>query len=321
MKQYAVISSGTDNSGINAAIRAIVRTAASKGARVHGIRWGFRGLLENQISLLTSRDVSGKIGKAGCFLGTNKPEGIDQRAIQTCVNNLKKKNIDGLVLVGGNNSINLTKYIIEAGLPVVAIPSAIQDDVYGTDIALGVDSAVNNIVKYIDKIRGNDSRDRTFIVQVEGRQCGTLAIRSALVSGADFCLVPERPSEDLNSLVKKMQYFTLKGKDQCITIMANGWKPGLDKLVEYLQSKESETDLLVRTSVLGFVQRGGPPTGYDRILGTKMGNAAILNLLEDKSGVMVGIQNNNIVNVPLEDVWGKLKPIDPKMLELFKLTR
>ncbi|OHT04657.1 Phosphofructokinase family protein [Tritrichomonas foetus] len=319
----AVVSSGTDNSGINGAIRAVVRTAASKGVKVFGVRWGYRGFIDNQMSILTSRDVSGKIGKAGCFLGTAKPHKVlTDESIQVAIKNCKKQNITGIIVIGGLGSLQTSRKFIEQGMNVIGIPSTIQDDIAGTDISLGVDSAVNNIVKCIDKIRGSSSsRDRTFLVEVEGRECGSLAIRSALVSGADFCLIPERPAKDMTKLTRRMAEFSLKGKNQCLTILSTGWKPGIDELTQFLQEHQHETDLYVRNTVLGYVQRGGAPTGYDRILGTHMGSRAVTELIEGKSGRMVALKGNKIESVPYEEALDQKKVIDPALFTLFKTTR
>ena len=319
---FAVVSSGTDNSGINGAIRAIVRTAAAHNARVAGIRWGFQGLLQNQMSFLTSRDVSGKIGKAGCFLGTAKPQGIlTDQTMDQAVKILKKKKITGLIVIGGLNSLKESRKFIEHGIKVIGIPSTIQDDINGTDIALGVDSAINNVMRCVDRIRGSSSsRERSFLVQVEGRSCGMLAIRSALVTGADFCLIPERPCADMSRLTQRMAEFSLKGKNQCITIVSSGWKPGIDSLAEYLSQHEKDTDLIVRKTVLGYVQRGGAPTGYDRILGTQMGHLAVMELLQNQTGKMIATKNNKIVSVPLDEI-DRPREINPDFLAAFKLTR
>lgn len=321
---FAVVSSGTDNSGINSAIRAIVRTAAANQVRIAGINWGFQGLCQDQIKFLTSRDVSGKIGKAGCFLGTAKPQGLfsNQKTLEIAVNNLKKRKITGLVVIGGLNSLRESRKLLDYGIKVIGIPSTIQDDVPGTDISLGVDSAVNNIVKCVDRIRDStSSRERTFLVQVEGRSCGSLAMRAALSTGADFCLVPERPCEDMSRLAKKMAEFSLMGKKQCITIISSGWKPGINTLATYLKEHEKDTDLVVRKTILGYVQRGGAPTGYDRILGTKMGNRAMTELLAGETGKMIALRNSELLSVPFSEVLDEKRIIDPKLTEIFKNTR
>lgn len=325
MKNIAVVSSGTDNSGVNGAIRAIVRGAASHDARVFGIRWGFGGLVNDQLTRpLTSRDVSGKIGKAGCFLGTAKPHGIlTPENVKIAIDNLHRRNIDKMIVIGGYRSLTAAQVFAKNGIHLVGIPSTIQDDIPGTDIALGVDSAVNNIVKCIEKIRSSSSsRDRSFLIQVEGRECGSLALRAAFVSGADYCLIPERPYDDSMERLKHLiEEANLKGKQQVITIIAAGWRPGTEALARYLEQAENETDLHVRTTVLGYVQRGGPPSGFDRLLGTEFGYGAVKAIIDGKDDIMMGVRNGQIVHVPFSEVIGVKKELDKKLFEAFRLTR
>lgn len=319
----AVLSSGTDNSGINGAIRAAVRTAVSNNVQVFGVKRGFRGLIENDMAPLTSRDVSGKIGKAGCFLGTEKPHNLlTPENIDKAVQNCNAKNIKGLVVIGGFGSLLSSRKFINKGLKVIGIPSTIQDDVPCTDISLGVDSAVNNITKCLDKIRAStSSTNRCFLVQVEGKVCGSLAILAGLTSGADFILTPEKPTENLSEISKKMSEINLKGKEQCLAVISAGWKPGIDKLAEFLEQHVDETDLQVRKTVLGYVQRGGSPTGFDRLMGTEMGNMAVKELIAGSTGKMIAIQNNQFVSVPFEDLLSRPKKIDEKLIDLFNFTR
>ena len=322
MKNIAVLSSGTDNSGINAAIRAVVRSGSTYKTRVFGASWGFRGLYEGRFQCLTSRDVSGKIGKAGCFLGTGRPEGwVTPENMPQMLNTLKKNNISGIIVIGGKTSLKLSQKFVESGIQVIGIPSTIQDDIVGTDIALGVDSAVNNILKCVERIRSCDSsRDRTFVVQVEGKTCGSLALRSAVSCGADVVLVPEIPCNDLSIVSKQLMDANLRGKTQVITLISSGWKPGIDALTEYLSKHMDETDLLVRESVLGYVQRGGSPTGFDRLLGTRFGNEAMKAIHDGETGKMVALKDNEISLVSFSELF-KEKPVDQNLINLFNSTR
>lgn len=323
MNTIAILSSGTDNSGINGAIRAAVRTAVANKIQVYGVKRGFQGLIENDMAPLLSRDVSGKIGKAGCFLGTAKPHNLLTPAnIDKAVKNCLDKNIKGLVVIGGFGSLLSSRHFIDRGLKVIGIPSTIQNDIPCTDISLGVDSAVNNITKCLDKIRAStSSTNRVFLVQVEGKECGSLAVLAGLTSGADFILTPEKPTEDLSEISKKMAEINLKGKDQCLAVISAGWKPGIDKLAEFLEKHVNETDLAVRKTVLGYVQRGGSPSGLDRLLGTEMGNMAVKELMAGNSGQMIAIQNNHFVSVPYEECLSKSREIDEKLIDLFNFTR
>ena len=323
MTSVAIVSSGTDNSGINGAIRAIVRGAIAGKAKVFGVRWGYGGLVRNEMVGLTSRDVSGIIGKAGCFLGTAKPQGVlTPENVETALKNMKARNIDRMIVIGGLNSLMASEVFMKNGINVIGIPSTIQDDIPGTDIALGVDSAVNNIVKCIDKIRVSGSTtNRSYLIQVEGRSCGSLALRCAFTSGADWCLIPERPCDDnMDHLAEIMAEANLAGKRQCLTVVAAGWKPGIEELQKFLETKQKETDLYVRTTVLGYVQRGGAPSGFDRTLGTEMGYCAIKELLNDKTAAMVALKDGKIVAIPFTEVFGQKKELDQTLFDMFKIT-
>jgi len=323
MKNIAILSSGTDNSGINAAIRSIVRSASSMKMKIYGVNWGYRGLIDNSIHCLTSRDVSGKIGKAGCFLGTGRPEGcFVPENIPKMMETIKKNNIHGLIVIGGRTSLIHSQKFVDMGIPVIGIPSTIQDDIVGTDICLGVDSAVNNIVKYVDKIRSCEfSRDRTFIVQVEGKTCGSLALRSAIACGAEICLVPEQPCDDISVIARDLADASMTGKTQVLTMVSSGWKPGVKALSDYLVEHMEETDLLVRETVLGYVQRGGSPTSYDRLLGLRMGFEAVKAISEKESGKMIGLRNNEFLRVPFSEFLANDKPMDKALMNLFHLSR
>jgi 6-phosphofructokinase 1 len=321
MKRIALLSSGSDNSGINGAVRAIVRSAAHHSIQCFGINWGFRGLYDDNISLLTSRDVSGKIGKAGCFLGTARPENcLQDDQMQVVLRNLNKKSIEGLIVIGGGGSLALSQKLANAGVPVVGIPSTVQDDIPGTDACLGVDSALNNIMRSVDHIRSCDSsRNRSFLVEVEGRESGSLAIKAAIVTGCELVLVPEIKSE-LDVIAKKMADANLGGKTQCITIVSAGWKPGFDALSRYLESHENETDLAVRRTILGYIQRGGSPTSFDRLLGTEMGAKAVEALLEKQTSHFIAVKDNALVPVPYTELIGKKKPLAEHYSQMFDLT-
>lgn len=323
MKHIGVLSSGTDNSGVNGAIRAIVRSAGKSGVRVSGIKWGFPGLVENQLTSLMSRDVSGKIGKAGCFLGTGRPDDcFTDEKIDQMVKNIKKNNIEGLIVIGGDRSIRYSQKLIDAGIPIVAIPSTIQDDIAGTDICLGVDSACNNIIQCIERIRScESSKERTFLVSVDGKRCGMLALRAAISSGAEVCLTPENSVEDVSEIAKTLAEASMTGKPQTIAVVSMGWKPGVEVLAQYLEKHMDETDLLVRSTILGYVQRGGAPTGFDRLLGTNFGSLALDTIIRGESGKMVALRNSEYTTVDFKDVIGHKRELDQKMLKLFDMTK
>ncbi|EAY20792.1 Phosphofructokinase family protein [Trichomonas vaginalis G3] len=322
MKRIAVLSSGRDVSGANAAIRSIVRMGGKYGMHVFGITGGFRGLYEDYIAALTSRDVSGKIGKASSFIGTSHAfEYLEDSKIQRCLANLNKRSIEGLIVVGGGGSFAHSRVLADKGVPIIGIPASIQDDVVGTDICLGVDTAVNNIMDCIDHIRSCDSsRNRSFLVQVEGRHSGNLAARSALVTGAEICLIPEHNGRPLEEIYQKVQKSLDTGKTQCITIVSSGWKPGMKALANYIEDKDKENDLIIRQTILGYIQRGGSPSGFDRLLGTRMGAAAVEALNAGNKNHFISLQNSKLEVIPIEDTVGKYRPVDPALFEMIKST-
>ncbi|OHT06660.1 Phosphofructokinase family protein [Tritrichomonas foetus] len=325
MKRIAVLSAGTDNPGINSAIRSITRTAVAKGCEVYGVQWGFRGLIEDHFVKLNSRKVSGIIGKPGSFLGSSKSTVINShQQLSQCLANLNKKSIEGLIVIGGGGTLAASTQFIENGKAVIGIPSTVQDDVNGTDICLGVDTAVNTIMNCVDHIRSCDSsRNRSFLVEVVGRESGLLAMRAAIVSGAEFVCVPENPCTspgDLEKLAQQIQDSTSrKSKTQCICLISRGWKPGIKTLSNYLSEKMGESDLKVRETILGHLQRGGQPSAYDRILGTKFGHAATMALLEGRNNEFVALKGNEVVLVPMSEALGKVKPMN-NLMNLFSLT-
>ena len=322
MKAIGVLTTGRDVSGANAAIRAVVRKAKRAGVRCFGVYNGFNGLIDGDIKRLTSRDVSGKIGKASSFLGSSfQYNFFKEETVKKMIQNLQKNSIDGLIIIGGSGAFKWSTSLSKHGVPIVGVPATIQDDVVGTDICLGVDSAVNNIMQCVDHIRSCDSsRNRSFLVQVDGNVSGSLAARAALVTGAEMLLIPERSTNDLESIAKQMSKGLDAGKTQCITLLSSGWKPGIDALSKFLEEHEKETDLLVRRTILGYVQRGGSPTGFDRLLGTRMGSAAVDALLEGNRDHFIGIQSEKLVRVPFTETLDKVRYADKNLLNLLENT-
>lgn len=319
MKSIGILTSGGDNAGLNALIRSATHHAISKNINLVGVRRGYLGLIEGKFLPLTSRTVSGIIGTGGTFLGTARlPEWREPKVRREAIRNLNKNGIDGLVVVGGNGSLSGAYNLHKDGFPVIGIPGSIDDDVNGTEICLGVDTALNIIIEAIDRIRDcASSIQRAFVVEVMGRDSGALALMSAAACAAEVCLVPEVPSPGFDVIAKKVNGAYTAGKSHAIIVVAEGWKPGADELVKYLNSKQEETGFDVRTTVLGYTQRGGAPTYIDRYWGSRMGSAAVDALLEGESGKMVGVQKGNIALIPLSNVFGKLKPLDTKLSELY----
>ncbi len=321
MKRIGVLTSGGDGPGLNACIRAVTRQALKQGAEVMGVRWGYQGLVQNDMQLLNSRDVGGIMGRGGTFLGTARcPEFQDIKVRRTAIRHLNQNGVEGLVVIGGNGSLTGGLKLHEMGFPVVGIPASIDNDISNTDIAVGVDTALNTILDAIDKIKDTaSSHKRAFLIEVMGRDAGYLALQSGLAGGAEMILVPEREGPALETIGEQVVDSYMRGKGYCIIIIAEGWKPGTQKVTEYLRSRKEDLGFDVRVTVLGHLQRGGRPSVFDRTMGTRMGSVATEALLNGESGVMVGLQGNQLQLVSLEDAVSQLKPLDPRLLELSEI--
>ncbi len=313
MKRIGVLTSGGDCSGMNAAIRAVVRTALSRGLEVYGIRQGFIGLLDRLIEPMDSRSVSGIVQRAGTILQTARCEEFKyDRGQEQAVRNIEEFGLDGLVVIGGNGSMAGALALANRGVPVVGIPGSIDNDLYGTDMSVGTDTALNTIVSMVDIIRDTaSSHDRAFIIEVMGRDSGYLALVSAIASGAEAVIIPEMPF-DLDSIANKLFERYKAGKTNSIVIVAEGAASAytIERKLKNRIGYES------RISVLGHIQRGGVTTVFDRLLASKFGMNAITGLLEGQSGVMTALQSNQYVFAPLENVVTNKKKINQKLLDL-----
>lgn len=318
MKTIGVLTSGGDAPGRNACIRAATRQAIKAGVTVYGVRWGYAGLIRDDIISLTTRDVGGVLGKGGTFLGTARcPEFADIKVRRTALRHLNQRGIEGLVIMGGNGSLSGALALHEMGFPVIGVPNSIDNDINGTDMAVGVDTALNTIVDAIDKIKDTaSSHQRAFLIETMGRNSGYLALAAGLAGGAELILVPEREGPTLEKIAQIVADAYVRGKGHCILVIAEGWKPGTQAVAEYLEARTEELGFDVRVTVLGHVQRGGRPTVFDRLLATRMGAFAASSLLAGESGKMVGLQGNNLVLVPLQDAVGSQKPLNPQLLNL-----
>jgi 6-phosphofructokinase 1 len=231
---------------------------------------------------------------------------------------MNRSQIEGLIVIGGNGSLTGANDLAKDGFPVIGIPGSIDDDVYGTDVCLGVDTALNIIIEAIDRIRDcGSSIQRAFVVEVMGRDCGALALMAAAATGADYVLIPEIKSPPLIEIANKMLEAYMKGKPHAIVVVAEGWKPGAAEMVKFLQKEQDRIGFDVRPTVLGYTQRGGSPGYRDRMYGTVMGLAAVDALLSGETGKMVGIVEGKVTLVPLKEIVGKLKPISSELLKRY----
>jgi len=314
MKRIAVLTSGGDAPGMNAAIRSIVRVGFSRGLEVIGVFEGYRGLIQKNFKQLLPRDVSGLLEEGGTFLLSSRSEEFkDENNQEVAIKNLKESRIDGLIVIGGNGSQTGSLALFRKGFPVVGVASTIDNDLWGTDYTIGFDTAVNTAIEAIDKIRDTaTSHSRTFIVEVMGRDRGFIALEAGLASGADIVLVPERKF-DIDKIVENIEKGLEKKKKHHMILTAEG---AIHAQELQAKIKEKLPELDVKYSVLGYIQRGGAPTRFDRIIATMFGAEAVDLLMNGNSGYVVGIKDNHITHIPIEDAVKKYKEIN---YELYKI--
>ena len=317
MNRIAVLTSGGDAPGMNSAIRAVVRSGVSRGWQVFGVRNGFQGLMEGKMSEMGARDVGGIIQKGGTIIGSARCEEFKTVAgQQRAVRSLNEFGIEGLVVIGGNGSQTGTLALHKMGFPVVGIASTIDNDLVGSDITIGVDTALNIAIEAIDRLKiTGTSHQRGFLVEVMGRNCGYLALMSAIAGGAEAVVIPEI-EKDPAEIASTLRTAYRRGKSHAIVVVAEGAKYNAHKLEDYFHQQEDVTGFALRVTVLGHVQRGGTPSAADRILASRLGSGATECLELGKFGVLVGWIDGKIATTPLEDVVGKVKKIDVGLFEL-----
>ncbi|MBN1596356.1 6-phosphofructokinase [candidate division FCPU426 bacterium] len=314
MKTIGVLTSGGDAPGMNAAIRAVVRSATDRKCKVIGIRRGYWGLIESDFEPHHSRTVGGIINRGGTILRTVRcPEFKAKQYRERAYKNIMAAGLDALVVIGGNGSATAANVIHrEMGLPVAVVPASIDNDVYGTEDTVGFDTAVNTAVEAVDKIRDTaTSHERIFVVEVMGRHNGFIALEVALGCGAEAVLVPEIPYH-LQQVCWTLMRGHKRGKFSSIIIMAEG--AGASQQI--VQQIKKITRLRVRLSVLGYIQRGGSPTAHSRLLAARLGNAAVRNIMAGYKSHLAGIMKGQIVTVPLQRVATKRKRIDRSIYTL-----
>ena len=302
IKKIGVLTSGGDAPGMNAAIRAVVRSCSYHGISCAGIFRGYQGLIENDIEELGARSVQNIINKGGTFLKSARskdfktPEGREK-----AFTNLKNADIDALVVIGGDGTFTGgLLFASEYDIPVVGIPATIDNDISGTDFTIGYDTALNTVVEAIDKIRDTaSSHNRLFLVEVMGRDAGAIALNSGIGAGAEEILIPEE-DQGIERLISSLQRSRKSGKTSSIIVVAEGDKSGKNifELAEYIG--ETLEDYDIRVSVLGHIQRGGAPSCFDRVLGSKLGVGAVDAILRGEKNIMVGIYHQKVITVSLK---------------------
>ncbi len=317
MKRVAVLTSGGDAPGMNAAIRSVVRAGIAQGWEVYGVHHGYLGLMNGEYRNMTSRDVAGIIQQGGTILGSARAlefktiEG-QQRALRA----LHQRGIEGLFVIGGNGSQTGAAALHKLNFPVVGIASTIDNDLYGSDITIGVDTALNIALEAIDRLKVTAaSHERAFLVEVMGRDCGYLALMAGIAGGAEAICIPEidtKPEQVAQMLTDAYK----RGKSHGLVVVAEGAKYSAAQMAEYFKTNQEEIGFELRSTTLGHVQRGGAPTAYDRLLATRLAAHAVKVMARGESGVLVGTIGGKMTATPYEEVIGKHKPIDPELYEM-----
>lgn len=319
MKRIAVLTSGGDAPGMNAAIRAVVRTGIAKGWDVFGVQHGYAGLMSGEIRQLSPRNVGGIIQQGGTVLGSARaPEFKEVEGRTRALRELNQRGIEGLVVIGGNGSQTGANALSEMGFPVVGVASTIDNDLYGSEITIGVDTALNIALEAIDRLKITaSSHQRAFLVEVMGRDCGYLALMSGIAGGAESIVIPEMPVEP-EQIAKELHLAYERGKAHAIIVVAEGAKYNATRLAEYFDNHREELGFELRATILGHIQRGGMPGAFDRLLATRLGAAATRCLERGETGVLVGLNKGQITTTPLKEVVANKKSIDLSMIELAK---
>jgi 6-phosphofructokinase 1 len=313
--KIAVLTSGGDAPGMNAAVRAVARTAFARRWEVVGIEAGYKGLLEARFCTLGNRGVGGILQRGGTVLGTARSTQFATREGQElAASRLQKAGVEGLVVIGGEGSLSGALRLQERGVKVVGIPATIDNDVFGTDSAIGVDTALNAALEAIDRIKDTaSSHQRAHVVEVMGHRCGYLALMSGIAGGAEVVLIREfetTPQEIMQAFSRSWK----QGKPHFIVVAAEGAPLSAEDIHKYINDTEGAFES--RLTVLGHVQRGGSPTAFDRILASRMGTAALKALWEGKSGVMIGLRGRRTEYVGLNEVVGQVRPLDADLYEM-----
>lgn len=318
--KIGVLTSGGDSPGMNAAIRAVVRTGIYHGLEVYGIMRGYQGLIEDDIFRMEGRSVANIIQRGGTILKTARcKEFFDKPGRKIAYENLKRRGIDGLVIIGGDGSFRgACKFSQEYDIPCIGIAGTIDKDINGTDFTIGFDTAVNTAVEAIDKIRDTmDAHDRIFIIEVMGRDAGYIALHSGIATGAENILVPERKT-NMNDIIQSLQEKERRKKLVNLIVVAEGDEfGGATEVAKVL--KESLPKAEIRVCILGHIQRGGSPSCIDRLIASRMGYHAVESLMMGRHNVFVGILNNKMHYIPLENAVKNKSKIGEEWMKIVKI--
>jgi len=318
MKRIAVMTSGGDAPGMNAAVRAVVRSAIDQSIEVFGIRQAYQGLLAGDITLMNSREVSGILQRGGTVLQTARNEEFKTPPGQKKARRrLAEHGIEGVIVIGGDGSLRGALALHRLGIPVIGIPASIDNDIWGTDTSIGVDTALNTILDAVDRLRDTaTSHSRAFVVEVMGRDCGYLAVMAGILGGAEIVVTPEN-GVSMGEIAVALESAYMRGKSHAIAILAEGAPYQGPELARFLSKQHSGFE--IRLTILGHTQRGGSPTAFDRLLATRMGVYAVELLLAGERGQMVARLGRDQVPVPLEKCATRTRQITPEYFDLARV--
>lgn len=322
MKRIGIITSGGDSPGMNAAVRAVIRTACINGIEVYGFNRGYKGIHEKDYVVMNRFSVSNIIQQGGSILYSSRfPEFKDRAIREECYANLRELGIEGFVACGGDGTLRGAQNMVdESGIKAVGLPGTIDNDLAGSDYTIGYDTALNTALEAIDKIRDTAATmERMFIIEVMGRHSGYLALDVAVAGGAEGVLVPEIDHDD-DTLIARLKGAVEKGRRNFIVVVAEGDEAGGAQ--KFAERVHEELGLKSWVSIIGYIQRGGNPSGRDRILSTKLGADAVESLMKGQSGFLVGEVNGEIIHTPFKDAWTGKKPLDKELLDImFRLSQ
>ena len=322
MKRIAVLTSGGDAPGMNAAIRAVVRCGNAAGFEVFGVNHGYTGLISGNFRQFGPRDVSGIIQAGGTILGSSRSAEFETEAgRQKALDALKEQEVEALVVIGGNGSQIGAHLLNQMGFPVVGVASTIDNDLYGTDQSIGVDTALNIALEAIDRLKVTaSSHQRAHIVETMGRHQGYLALMAGIAGGAEYVVIPEIET-DPDKIAEEIRTTYKRGKSHCLIVVAEGAYWNAERLLHHFK-ENTDLGYSLRATTLGHVQRGGAPTAFDRLLATRVGAAAVNELAEGNSGVLLGLACGEIVATPYTEVVSHKKVLDLAILDTAeKLSR
>ncbi|MGM8215595.1 6-phosphofructokinase [Bacillaceae bacterium W0354] len=313
MKRIGVLTSGGDAPGMNAAVRAVVRSAIYNQMEIFGIYYGYQGLIDGEIKQLHIGSVGDILQKGGTILYSSRSEQfMTDEGQQKAIEQLKKNEIEGLVVVGGDGTFRGAMSLTEKGFPCIGVPGTIDNDIPGTDFTIGFDTALNTVIQAVDKIRDTaTSHERIYVIEVMGRDKGDLALWSGLAGGAESILIPE-VKVNFDDVIEKIQRGHERGKRHSIILVAEG----VGSAVDYANMIKEKLNLETRVTVLGHTQRGGSPTANDRVLASRLGAYSVELLLKGLSGKMVGIENNQLVHHDINEVLNRKDDISDDLYQL-----